>query len=136
MAGKVLSDKPPPTFMWGFIYEIEYTNGKKYIGKKQMWSVTKKPFGKKKLAEITDKRAKKYEIITKENKWRSYTGSSKLTAGLTISRRTILETCNDKLNLTYCEQKWLMRKDVLVDTTYLNDCIGGKFYSGKIAKGK
>jgi len=136
MNGNILSDKKPPSNMWGFIYRIDYTNGKSYIGKKQFWSVTKKPFGKKKLAEVTDKRAKKYEMVVKENNWRRYVGSSKLTEGLEIKQKAILEICSDKINLTYCEQKWLMKEDVLVDDTYLNDCIGGKFYSGRIKKGK
>lgn len=135
-SGNKLSSKPPPSNFWGFIYIIEYTNGKKYIGKKQFWSVTKKAFGKKKLAEITDKRAKKYEMVTKENDWRKYEGSSKETKGFTIKSKDILELCNDKINLTYCEVKWMMKLDVLVDDSFVNSNILGKFYSGKIKKGK
>jgi len=134
--GLEVSDKPVPSLLWGFIYLITYTNGKHYIGKKQFWSVTKKPFGKRKLAAMTDARAKKYEMVTKENDWRTYVGSSKLTKGFTVESKEILEVCYDKINLTYCEQKHLMRADVLVDDTYMNDCIGGKFYAGKIKKGK
>ena len=121
--------------IFGFIYEIHYTNGKKYLGKRQIWSVTKKHFGKKKLALITDKRLKTYEIITKESKWREYEGSSKLTKGLEIKSKTILEFCKDSKNLTYCEIKHLIRRDVLVDDTYLNDCISGHYYTGQIDKG-
>jgi len=136
MNGKEISDKIPPKSIWGFVYVIHYTNGKSYIGKKQIWSVTKKNFGKKKLAEITDKRAKKYEMVTKENDWRKYEGSSKETKDLTIQSKDILEICSDKLNLTYCEVKWMMRLDVLVDEDFVNSNILGKFYVGKIKRGK
>ncbi len=161
--GMELSNKAPNNTMWGFIYVIEYTNGKKYIGKKQFWSESTTPalkngeirpnstrIQKRKamdtddLANRTPAQAKKnvktklvpFDIVTKENNWRKYIGSSKLTKGMTVKKKTIIEICSDKINLTYCEQKWLMRKDVLIDDVYLNDCVGGKFYAGKIVKGK
>ena len=134
--GGEVSDKPPRNTMFGFIYLITYENGKKYIGKRQFFSTVKKNFGKRKLAEMTDKREKTYEMVTKENDWRNYVGSSKRVEGYQIKSKEILEVCNDKLNLTYAEQKWLMRKDVLVDDDFVNDCIGGKFYAGKISKGR
>ncbi len=70
-----------------------------------------------------------------KTRWKGYKGSSKLTSKLTIAKKTILEVCCDKINLTYCEQKWLMRLDVLCDDTYLNQNIAGKFFDGKIIKG-
>ena len=161
--GMELSNKSPNNAMWGFIYVIEYTNGKKYIGKKQFWSETTMPALKngearpnstrinrrqnmnvEDLANRTKAQLKTnvrtklvpFDVVTKENNWRKYVGSSKLTKGLTIKKRTIIEICSDKINLTYCEQKHLMRRDVLTDDDYLNDCVGGKFYTGKIVKGK
>lgn len=134
--GQIVSDKSPPSRAWGFVYMITYTNGKKYVGKKQFWSVTKKAFGKKKLAELADKRAKKYEMVTKENDWRKYEGSSKETKGFIIQSKAILEVCPDKINLTYCEVKWMMKLDVLVDEGFVNSNVLGKFYSGKIKRGK
>lgn len=131
-SGIPISDRPAPSNRWGFIYLIRYTNGQCYIGKKQFWSVTRKPFGKKKLAEVTDKRHKKYEMIVKENDWRTYVGSSKETKHLVIESKEILELCEDKVNLTYCEVKWMFKYDVLVDATFLNSNILGKFFVGKI----
>ena len=155
--------RSPHIEIWGFIYIIEYTNGKKYIGKKQFWSEITKPalktgilrpnsirLGKRvqmtkdDLANRTNSQKRNgvktkvipFDVVTSENGWRKYTGSSKLTKGMTIKRKTIVEMCSDKINLTYCEQKWLMRVDALVDDVYLNDCIGGKFYAGRINKGK
>ena len=65
----------------------------------------------------------------------NYNGSTKNRVGLTIAKKEIIELCSDKINLTYCEVKWMMRLDVLCDDTYLNDNVLGKFYSGKIVKG-
>ena len=49
-----LSDMPDNTF--GIVYLIETEKGNKYIGKKQVVSVRKKKFGKRKIAAMTDKR--------------------------------------------------------------------------------
>ncbi len=132
--GRLVSSKSPPSTAWGFVYIINYTNGKSYIGKKQFWSVTKKAFGKKKLAEITDRRAKKYEMVTKENNWRQYIGSSKETDGFTIASKEILEVCSDKINLTYCEVKWMIALEVLTKEKYVNSNILGKFFVSKVGK--
>ena len=69
-----LTDMPEDIF--GFIYEVTHIpTGRKYLGKKQLISVTKKPLGKKELAEIKDKRAKTYKIVKKESDWKTYYGS-------------------------------------------------------------
>jgi hypothetical protein len=72
-----VSDMPEGVF--GFIYKI--TNGKTnefYIGKKQVVSVRKRKFGKKETAALTDKRMKKYEMVTKESDWLEYRSSNKV----------------------------------------------------------
>ncbi len=72
-----LSDMPEGTF--GFIYKI--TNGitgEFYIGKKQVVSIRKRKFGKKETAALTDKRMKKYEMVTKESDWLNYRSSNKV----------------------------------------------------------
>ena len=52
---------------FGFIYRIVNTEtGQHYIGKKQMWAVTRKKI----------KGRKNRKIVTKESKWRTYSGSS------------------------------------------------------------
>ena len=58
-----ISDMPENTF--GFIYEVTHLpTGKKYLGKKQLMSVTNKALGKKELALITDKiLSKKKQVI-------------------------------------------------------------------------
>jgi len=115
----------------GFIYRIIYTDNREYIGKKLIRSNRKLKPTKKQLA--IRKNYKRVERI--DLKFTDYEGSSKNTVGLIISKKEIIELSSDKVNLSYMETKWLMRHDVLCDDKYLNDCIGGTYYSGKIHKG-
>lgn len=117
----------------GFIYVIEMSNGKKYIGKKNLYSERKKHFGKKKLSEITDKRLKTYEIIKKESDWRTYIGSNKqlkedLVKGIRVVKREIIIECESIKKLTFYELKALIVYDVLMNDEYYNDNILGKFF--------
>ncbi len=161
--GLVLSKKSPPTKLWGFVYRINYTNGKSYIGKKQFWSVTTQPILKNNVPRPNSQRVQKrvnltkaelkartkaqvklgvktklfeFEEVTKETKWREYIGSSKDTKDFTVASKEILEVCYDKINLTYCEVKWMIKLDVLIDEKFVNSNILGKFFVGKITKGK
>ena len=115
----------------GFVYGIKYTDGTYYVGKKLIKSLVKVKPTKAQLAI-----RKNYKRMEWKNKpFLKYVGSSDKTKHLVIKEKKILELCSDKINLTYCEQKWLMRLDVLCDERYHNDCIGGKFWSPKIDKG-
>ena len=125
-----------PSEVYGFIYLIEYTDNSKYIGKKKCFSVTKKHFGKKKLATITDKRLKTYEYITKESNWRRYEGSCELSKRKEIKRKTILEYCKSKIDLTYKEAEYLFAYNALFDTDFLNANIMSCFYAGTITGSK
>ena len=117
----------------GFIYRIFDENGKEYIGQKSLFSKRKKKFGKKKIAEITDKRKKKYEYIIKESNWLSYTGSNKelnekIEDGLKYTKH-ILQFCFNKKQLTYFETKFLMLYGTIEpgNNSY-NGNIQGRFY--------
>jgi hypothetical protein len=139
-----LSDMPEGVF--GFIYKI--TNGKTdefYIGKKQVVSVRKRKFGKKETAALTDKRMKKYEMVTKESDWLEYRSSNKVVKewfdnndkALNEDRRDdindqlelrILKFCSNKKSLTYYELQEQFSHDVLADELSLNDNLLGKFF--------
>jgi protein-arginine kinase len=85
---KELSDMPGDNF--GFIYEVTHLpTGRKYLGKKQLISVTKKALGKKELALITDKRASKSKIVRKESDWKTYYGSHSEIKQLNKRRKTV-----------------------------------------------
>ena len=134
-----LSDMPEETY--GFIYKI--TNGltnEYYIGKKQVISIRKRNFGKKEIAALTDKRIKRYEMVTKESKWQDYRSSNKIVSGwfdkdgrpyLTANDRLelkILKFCGNKKSLTYYELQEQFSHNVLADELSLNDNLLGKFF--------
>jgi len=131
---KELSDMPEDIF--GFIYEVTHLpTGRKYLGKKQLISVTKKPLGKKELALLTDKRAKTYKIVRKESDWKTYYGSHSEIKQLLkegkqseFSREILIFTPNKKLH-TYYENKMLFIKEVIEpDSNYINDNIEGRYF--------
>ena len=125
----------------GFIYEITLDNGKRYIGKKNFFSIRKRKFGKKEASLLTDKRLKAYEMVKKESDWKTYVGSSKrlkedLEKGVKVVTREILEFSTSKMELTYLETKQQFIREVLEHgDLYYNDTILGKFFK-KIFNGK
>jgi hypothetical protein len=117
----------------GFVYLIVTSNGKKYIGKKSLYSVRKRKFGKKESKLITDKRKKLYEMVKKESDWQIYTGSNKdlnedIKKGITFTRE-ILQYAYAKKQLSYLETKYLFVKGVLeTDDEYYNSNINGTYF--------
>ena len=117
----------------GFAYRIiNRTKDKAYIGRKSLYSVRKKKFSKKRLSEISDKRIKTYEYITKESDWLKYQGSNKeliedIKSGDVIDK-IILEFAYSKQHLTYLELKYQFKFEVLESDRWYNDNLLGKFY--------
>jgi hypothetical protein len=135
--GKTFTDKDIPEDAIGFVYEMQaIIDGKAvaYIGKKNFFSIRKKKFGKKKLAGMTDKRAKKYEMIKKLN-YEDYYSSNKILQDAYKKnvpiKRYIVKICYSKLELTYHETKYQFQREVLEKEEYLNANILGKFYKFK-----
>lgn len=131
---KELTDMPEGSF--GFIYEVTHLpSGKKYLGRKQLISVTKKVLGKKELALITDKRASKKKTVIKETDWKAYHGSHPEIKQLIKEKkqseftREILIFVPTKKQLTYYEDKYLYMKGVIEPgSIYFNDNISGRFF--------
>jgi len=126
-----LSDIPEDAL--GFVYEITAVNGKKYIGRKILYTNRKRRFGKKESALITDKRKKLYEMVKKESDWRTYTGSNKvlnedIANGMEFTKR-ILYFAFAKKQLSYLETRELFERRVLetVDE-YYNSNINGTYF--------
>jgi hypothetical protein len=131
---KELTDMPENSF--GFIYEVTHLpTGRKYLGKKQLISVTTKALGKKELALITDKRASKKKKVTKESDWKTYYGSHSEIKSLIkegkqseFSREILIFTPSKKLH-TYYENKFLFVKGVIEpNSNYINDNIEGRYF--------
>ena len=111
----------------GFVYEITNTlNGKKYIGKKMLVSVRRKPPLKGK---------KRKRIVRTQSDWQKYYGSSNTVkeilneSGKDIFKREILILCKSKGMLSYQEAKIQFDRNVLFDDTYYNEFIGCKIHA-------
>ena len=129
-----LEDLPKGTF--GFIYKItNKTNGKFYIGKKQIMSQTNVKLGKKELEALPTQRGKKpsKKLVIKESNWVDYMGSNKFLLedikdlGEKKFIKEILVICPNKKLLTYWELATQCKYDVLQVNSY-NDNLLGKFY--------
>jgi hypothetical protein len=124
----------------GFVYMMNYLDSKSgimyaYIGKKNFYSKRKKKFGKKVLAAMTDKRAKKYEMVVKLDYEDYFSSNKELKQAYKDGKmiyRTILKICFSKAELTYQETKAQFKNEVLEKDNYLNGNILGRFYKGKI----
>ena len=135
--GEVFNDSKIPEGALGFIYEMEaIIDGKdvRYVCKKNFYSTTKKKFGVKALANMEDKRAKKYTIQVKTN-YQNYYSSNKVLqdahkAGVII-KRFMVRICFSKTELTYYETKFQFVREVLEKEEYLNANILGRFYKIK-----
>ena len=121
----------------GFVYEMQaIINGKlvRYIGKKNFYSTTKKRMGKRAVAQLQDKRSKRYTIQKKLSYIDYYSSNAELKAahkaGINI-RRYIIKICFSKTELTYYETKYQFIREVLESDEFLNGNILGRFYKFK-----
>ncbi len=111
----------------GFVYLItNLDNNMKYIGKKHFWERRKNP--------KTGRRQ------TKESDWKNYFGScDELKEDVKILgkdkfKREILYLCPHKKSMSYYETYEQFRRNVLLDNTYYNTNIEGKFYSSEVER--
>ncbi len=128
----VISEDTPPMSAYGFVYELTLKDNKKYVGKKAMWSQTKKKLTVKEIAELENKRLKKWKYVIKENNWRTYTSSSKIFGSREVVEKRILEIAKSKRHLTYLETKYMFQMNVLEDDIYLNENINGRFFRNNL----
>lgn len=106
---------------YGFIYIItNKTNGKRYIGKKQMKSV-------KKLKPLKGRKNKRHFDI--ETDWKTYTSSSNelnediKKHGINNFNFEIVRLCDSKFELAYYEAKTQFDNDVLLKEGFYNGII-------------
>lgn len=119
----------------GFVYRIEASSGKSYIGKKVIYTKRKRKFGKKEAKRVRekDRRLKLYEIVKKESNWKTYTGSNTelnndLKGSVHVVKKEILHICKSAKQLSYYETKELFTNEVLHTDKFYNSNISGKYY--------
>ena len=120
-----IEDLPEGTF--GFIYEIEFDNGMKYVGQKFLYhSKTLKP--------LKGYKRKRKTVI--ESDWKKYNGSIKdvdikqqiKEGSIKPVHRIILKVCTHRKQLSYFEIKYMFERDCLEREDYYNSNILGKFF--------
>lgn len=125
-----------PSGCVGFVYKItNIKTGKFYIGRKSLFSNTKKKLTKKEIAEYEGPgRKPTSKRITKESNWLDYWGSNKLIleeikqSGSEDFRKEILKFCFNKKQLTYWEMHYQCVEGVLLSDKSYNDNVLAKFF--------
>lgn len=126
----------------GFVYLIEFTDGTKYIGKKNLYSIRSRKAlksGKPRKNTIRQEhrntgkgKRQTYDILKLESDWLTYQGSSKECLEREVDKKYILEFAKSKIQLTYLEAKYLFSKEAIEKEEFLNDNILGSFYRDRI----
>jgi len=120
----------------GFVYKItNIKTGKFYIGKKSLYSNTKKKLTKKEIAEHEGPgRKPSSKRVIKESNWLTYWGSNKTILeeikkdGTDHFRKEILKFCLNKKQLTYWEVHFQCINEVLLTDKSYNDNVLAKFF--------
>ena len=123
----------------GFVYLIEFSNGKKYIGKKNLRKTSTLPAlkngtvreGAIQVVKIVNHKKVKKDIVTRESDWFTYTGSSTYCAGLVPVKKTILAIAQNDYELTYLEIREQCIHKVLEKEEFINANILAKFFKGR-----
>lgn len=126
--------------VWGFVYLLSLYDSKgnikyQYIGKKNIYSKRKKVFGKRQIAAMKDKRAKKYEYNITESDWKTYVSSNKYIkdnhSKYNVKREILMFSTND-MDLKYKEAKEIICRGCLEDDFFLNDGASLRVFGKKV----
>jgi hypothetical protein len=115
----------------GFIYWLKFNNGMNYIGKKNFYvrhTAKKLSTGNERAGHISWTLDRKREHFYTESNWKDYLGSGKGYRKCDVIEKYIIRTCQTKKQLCYYEAFELFAGRVLLDKTFYNDNILGKFY--------
>lgn len=111
-----------------FVYMIQYTDGRRYIGKKNVRSMRRKKPTKEQL-----KIRKNYKRVEMTNhKFIHYAGSHSQASELEIEWKKILYQCSTKKAATYLETALLYHHDAIFDPAYLNENISGTQFDNSL----
>ena len=118
---KVVTEAPKDAK--AFVYYLEFADGSKYIGKKNLHSTRRKKVTGKTRRVIT---------ITESN-WKKYFSSSdevkaRIKAGEQLVRREVIRWCDTTGEASYWEAYEMFTRHVLLSITYLNKWISIKTY--------
>jgi hypothetical protein len=128
-----------PDDVFGFVYELTYKSGMRYIGKKQVHSYNEKTALKsgkprkghiKFLNRIKKSKRVAMELVATESKWRNYESSSKdIDPEDKVIAKTILFYSHKKQYLSYLEDRELFKVEACINDNYYNKNIAGRYFS-------
>ena len=103
-----------------FVYVITYDNGQKYIGKKAIRAVRRKP---------PLKGYKRNRRIMTDLPFKNYQGSHINAKILNPVKKEIMFQCSSRKTATYLEMSLLVHMNAIFEKQFVNENIGGKFFS-------
>ena len=106
-----------------FVYIITYTNGQKYVGKKAVRAVRRKP---------PLKGYKRNRRLMTNLPFVKYQGSHDQAKELEAEKKEILHQCTTRKTATYIEIALLIKYDALFRRKFINENISGTFYSNSL----
>ena len=111
-----------------FVYELKFSDGTKYLGKKTIRSMRRIKPTKAQLA--IRKNYKRVEL--KNLPFVNYEGSSEENKDKTLISKEILYLSSNKKSASYIETALLFENDVLFNDTYNNKNISGTYYDNSL----
>lgn len=106
-----------------FVYIITYVNGQKYIGKKAIRAIRRKPPLKGK---------KRNRRIMTDLPFQNYKGSFEGAKYLDPIKKEIMFQCSTRKTSTYLEMTLLVHFNAIFEKQFLNENIGGTFFSNSM----
>ena len=124
----ILSHDDLPENCTDFVYELVFSDGTKYLGKKTIRSMRRIKPTKAQLA--IRKNYKRIEL--KNSSFIDYEGSSSENEDKTLVSKEILYLSSNKKSASYMETALLFENNVLFDDTYNNKNISGTYYDNSL----
>ena len=124
----ILSHDDLPENCTDFVYELVFSDGTKYLGKKTIRSMRRIKPTKAQLA--IRKNYKRVEL--KNSPFIDYKGSSSENEDKTLVSKEILYLSSNKKSASYMETALLFENNVLFDDTYNNKNISGTYYDNSL----
>lgn len=121
--GAVLSHDDLHPDCTDFVYQITYTTGERYIGKKAVRSMRKYPPLKGK---------KRCRRKLKNLPFLNYQGSHDRAKELQPAKKEILYQCSKRKAATYMEMSLLVQYRAIFHPGYINENIGGTFFRNSL----